>query len=77
MYFNSRSIISSMQDACISYNNAINRVLDSWNDKVSESMRASCIGNLAKVGQKATDAMTKYGNTIENLLKEMEFYAWR
>lgn len=77
MYFNPQPIIGSMQDACRCYNDAINRVLDSWDDKVSESMQVNCIGHLTNAGQEATNAMTEHGNKIADLLEEMSYYAYR
>ena len=77
MYYNPQPIIGSMQDACISYNNAINRVLESWDDKVSESMQTSCIGELAGAGQSAVDTMTTYGTRIADILDEMRYFAYK
>ena len=77
MCFNPQLIIGSMQDACQCYNDAINRVLDSWDDKVSESMQVNCIGRLTNAGQDAADAMTQHGNAIADLLSEMQYFALR
>ena len=41
MFFNPQSIIGSMQDQCDIYNRAMDRVLQSWDDRVSASMRCS------------------------------------
>ena len=77
MYFNPQPIIGSMEDSCRVYNDAINRVIESWNDKVSDRMQVSCIGELTQAGQNATQTMINYGNSISDLLSEMEYFARR
>ena len=77
MYFNPQPIISSMQNACSDYNKSINRVLQSWDDRVSDSMQTSCIGRLTQTGQSAASTMYQHGNNISNILSEMEFFARR
>lgn len=77
MYFDPQPVISSMQYECETFDRAINRVLNSWDDRVSESMQASCIGNLASAGQNAVNTMTTHGNIIADLLDEMEYFARR
>ena len=77
MYFNPQPVIGSMQNECEIFDRAINRVLESWDDRVSASMQTTCIGNLANAGQKAVNTLTIHSNKILNLLNEMEFYARR
>lgn len=77
MFFNPKSIIGSMQDQCDIYNRAMDRVLQSWNDRVSASMQISCVAQLISEGQNATNIMETHSRNILNLLDEMEMYARR
>lgn len=77
MFFNPQSIIGSMQDQCDIYNRAMDRVLQSWDDRVSASMQTSCVAQLINEGQSAASTMESYSRSILNLLDEMEMYARR
>lgn len=77
MYFDPKPVIGNMEYECDTFDKAINRVLESWDDKVSESMQTSCIGELAGAGQNAVDTMTTYGNRIADILDEMRYFAYR
>lgn len=77
MFFSPQSVIGNMYDQCDIYNGAMDRVLDSWNDRVSASMQASCVTQLISEGQNATNIMETHSRNILNLLDEMEMYARR
>ena len=77
MYFDPKPVIGKMEYECDTFDKAINRVLESWDDKVSESMQTSCIGELAGASQNAVDTMTTYGNRIADILDEMRYFAYR
>ena len=77
MFFNPQSVIGNMHDQCDNYNRAIDRVLNSWVDRVSASMQASCVAQLINEGQEAVNTMETHSRNILNLLDEMEMFARR
>lgn len=77
MFFNPQSIIGSMQDQCDIYNRAMDRVLNSWDDRVSDSLQTSCISQLLRAGKDSIEILKSHSKTIEQLLDEMEMYARR
>lgn len=77
MYFNPQSIISNMHDEHYLYKRAIERVLDSWDDRVSQTLQTSCIAQLSRAGNDSIETFESHSKTIEQLLDEMEMYARR
>lgn len=77
MFYNPQTINGNMHEQCDIYNRAMDRVLDSWNDRVSASIQASCVTQLISEGQNATNIMETHSRNILNLLDEMEMYARR
>jgi len=77
MFFNPQSVIGNMHDQCDNYNRAMDRVLNSWDDRVSASMQASCVAQLISEGQEAVNTMETHSRNILNLLDEMEMFARR
>jgi hypothetical protein len=77
MFFNPQSIISNMDAQCDTYNRAMDRVLVSWDDRVSARMQASCVAQLRNEGHNALSSMNIQAKNILNLLDEMEMYARR
>ena len=55
----------------------MDRVLESWDDRVSASMQASCVAQLINEGQETVNIMETHSRNILNLLDEMEMYARR
>ena len=76
-YFQPQPIIDEMQEEWKSFDRAINRVVHYWDDKVSEAMQTTCIGELANVGHNTTNVMIQYSKKITDLIEEMEYYANR
>ena len=77
MFFNPQSIIGNMQNQCDIYNRAMDRVLNSWDDRVSNALQTSCISQLLRAGKDSIDTLESHSRTIEQLLDEMEMYARR
>lgn len=77
MKYKPDSIINRMNDESMIVDRAIDRVIDYWDDKVSEHIRASTINVLTRSANNIVNDYRERSDIVLNLLDEMEMYARR
>ena len=66
------SAMSNMMSSYGTFDSAIDRVLDSWDDRVSAALNAGCINELSNAASEAQSAINDHSARIQSALSEME-----